>query len=151
MKEFEDALLDIASKNIDSERNRFKDIDTKATAIITIVGVLITFLAQQFASSSGNVFLFLLTSLSFLITILICVLVIRVKMGEFLSTELLIEDFKDVKKEDQIRGIIVTTAKVEKSLRDCCSQKANELRYAVYALGISIVLLILYSVVYVYY
>ncbi len=144
MKEFEDALLDIALKNIDSEKNRFKDIDTKATAIITIVGVLITFLAQKFVSSS-NVLLFLLTALSFLVTILICVLVIRVKMVDVLSTELLIEDFKDAKKEDQIRGIIVTIAKAEKSLRDCCSQKANELKHAVFALGISIVLLILYS------
>jgi hypothetical protein len=145
MKEFEDALLDIALKNIDNERNRFKDIDTKAIAIITVVGVLITFFAQKFFGSSGNFYLLLLTSLSFLITILICASVITVKMVDVLSTELLIEDFKDAKKEDQIRGTIRTIAKAEKSLRDRSSKKANELKYAIFALGFSIFLLILYS------
>ncbi len=50
MVPFEDVLLDIAWKNLDSENNRFKDIDTKAIGIITITGILMTFLTKPFSS-----------------------------------------------------------------------------------------------------
>lgn len=146
MREFDDVLLDIALKNLDSEINRFKDIDTKAIGIITIVGILVTFLFKEnLGRLNGNLNLFLLPALAFLITILICVSVIRVKGVDVLSTHLLIEDFKDKKSEDKIKGLIATIAKAEKAMRDCCNQKAHQLKYAVFALGISIILLILYS------
>ena len=145
MKDFEDALLDIAWKSLDSENSRFKDIDTKAIGIITIVGILMTFLSKPAKLGCLSTTLFLLTAISFLITILICALVIRVRVLDILSTNYLIEDFKNEKPERQIRGLISTIAKAEGILRDRCNQKANELRHAVFALGISIVLLILYS------
>jgi hypothetical protein len=76
---------------------------------------------------------------------LLCGLTIKVRKIEHLSTDFLMEDLKNENPERQIGGLIGTSASVEKSLSDTCDQKANNLRYAVYALGASIVLLISYS------
>jgi hypothetical protein len=154
MKDFDDRLLEIAIKNIEIERTRLKDIDTKALGIITIVGILVTFLSKsvslELLSASMSLkflstVLYILTNLSFLITILLCGLTIKVRKIEHLSTDFLMEDLKNENPERQIGGLIGTSASVEKSLSDTCDQKANNLRYAVYALGASIVLLISYS------
>jgi len=146
MVEFEAALLDIAWKNLDGENNRFKDIDTKAIGIITITGIVMTFLSKPASLSIISTIFFILASLSFLVTIFLSVLVIRVRKAKSLSTRYLIEDFKDEKPERQIRGMIGTIAENEKNLRSVCNDKAEELTWAVYALGVSIVLLILYSI-----
>lgn len=145
MKDFEDAMLDAAWKNMDDENNRFKDIDAKAIGIITITGVLITFLAKPV--NSGNIpnILFILTALSFLATVFFSILVIRVRWVEALSTQYLIEDFKDKKQEHQIRGLIATIAKAHSDLRLACNRKAKDLIRAIYALGISVILLIFYT------
>jgi hypothetical protein len=143
---FEDALLDIAWKNLESENNRFKDIDTKAIGIITITGILMTFLTKPTSSGVISTILFTLTSLSFLGAIFLSIMVIRVRHAETLSTKYLIEDFKDEKSERQIKGLIGTIAETEKNLRSVCNNKAEELTYAVYVLGVSIVLLIFYSI-----
>ncbi len=145
MVEFEDALLDIAWKNLDGENNRFKDIDTKAIGIITITGILMTFLAKP--ESAGNItsFLLILTALSFLITIFLSVSVIRIRRADALSTNYLIEDLKSMEPKLQIKGVIKTISNAEESLGEVCTSKAKELEYALFALGASIILLISYT------
>ncbi len=113
MVNFEDAMLDVAWKNLESENNRFNDLDTKATGIITITGILITFLAKPTNSKIFPKVLFAATAISFLVTILLSVLVIRTRVAKAVSTEFLIEELKNEKPERQIRGIIGTIADVE--------------------------------------
>jgi hypothetical protein len=105
MKDFDDSLLEIALKNIEIERTRLKDIDTKAIGIIAIVGILVTFLSKsvslELLSASVNLkllsaVLYILTTLSFLITILLCVNTIRVRKFESLETDLLIEVLNNI-------------------------------------------------------
>ena len=143
---FEDALLDIAWKNLDSENDRFKDIDAKAIGIITVTGIIMTFLTNPTITGGTSAILFTLASLSFLGTILLSIIVIRVRKAETLSTKYLIEDFKDETSGRQIKGLVGTIAETEKNLRSVCNNKAEELTYAVYALGVSIILLIFYSI-----
>lgn len=142
MKDFDDAMLDIAWKNLEIEEKRYKDIDTKAIGLITISGILMTFLAK---STEGFNILFFLTALSFMATVLFSALVIRVRYSRSLSTKLLIQDFRNEAPERQIRGIIGTIAAAEDALSDICDRKANELRYSVFALCFSITFLIIYS------
>lgn len=93
--DFDKAMLDLACKNIETEENRFKDIDTKAIGIITITGALMVFLGKPPAqpSASGNIsyVFFALTGLSFLATIFLCILVIRTRSILLLSTKGLIK------------------------------------------------------------
>ncbi len=145
MKDFDEYILEIVLKNIDNEKIRFKEIDTKAIGIITIVGILALFLSKPENIGRLSATLFLLTSISLLITILFCALAIGVRSYRILSTKLLIEDFANESSECQIGGVIGTSAEVERSLSDACNQKAKDLQYAVFALGASIVLLIFYS------
>lgn len=145
MVEFEDALLDIAWKNLDSENNRFKDIDTKAIGIITITGILMTFLVKPESTEDITSFLFILTAFSFLITILLSVRVIRIRRADALSTNYLIEDLKSMESNLQIKGVIKTIANAEESMGEVCTSKAKELEYVVFALGASIILLISYT------
>jgi len=145
MKDFEDAMMDIAWKNYDSENKRFKDIDAKAIGVITITGILMTFLSKTDNHSEISTALFILTSVSFLGTILFSVKTIKVRGSEALSTDYLIQDLKNENTMRQIRGMIATIAAAEDSQREVCNEKAGDLSCAVYGLGISIILLILYS------
>lgn len=145
MKEFEDAMLDVAWKGLDIENNRFKDIDTKAIGIITITGILMTFLAKPTDSGVITTILFVLTAIFFLGAILLSVLVIRVRKGDSVSTNILINGLKEEIPEHQIRGIISTIAEAEDKLGEVCDTKAYELSLAVYALGAGVILLIFYS------
>ena len=145
MVEFEDTLLDIAWKNLDSENNRFKDIDTKAIGIITITGILMTLIVKPENAGPITSFIFILTAFSFLITILLSVRVIRTRWADSLSTNYLIEDLKSMEPKLQVKGVVKTIANAEESLGEVCTCKAKELEYAVYALGASVILLILYT------
>ncbi|NJD52908.1 MAG: hypothetical protein FIB07_08590 [Candidatus Methanoperedens sp.] len=145
MKDFEDALLIVACKNLESEANRFKDIDTKVLGIITITGILITFLMKSADSGKISTIIFLLTALSFLVTILFCVFTIKTRYTEAVSTSNLVNDIKNREKEHQLKGIIDTIAVSENTLRMAANSKAKDLRHAIYALGFSVFLLILYS------
>lgn len=146
-KTFDDALLDVAWKSLDSHCNRFKDIDNKAIGIITISGILMTFLAKPVDNRVISTVLFILTAVFFFITILLSVIVIRTRKYEALSTEELIKEFCDEDEKRQIRGIIGTIAETEKKMCEVSNAKARELKYAIYALSVSIVSLIFYSVV----
>jgi hypothetical protein len=148
MQKFEDAMVDLAWKNYAHHSNRYKDIETKATGLITIAGVLITFLANL--AKSGiyreiSLFLLILTSLSFLLTISLSIWVIRVPGAIVIHSEDLINYYKDKEQKDQIYGILEAIAACESSMLDLCEKKAKILSKAVYALGLSVILLIFYS------
>lgn len=147
MKQFEDAMVDLAWNNYIHHNNRFKDIDTKATGIITIAGVLITFLANLAKSGiSGKISLVLLilTSLSFLFTIFLSIWVISVRGAKVIYSKDLIEYYKNKEQKDQINGIMEAIAACETSMLDLCEKKAKILSRAVYALGLSVIILIFY-------
>ena len=109
------------------KETRYKNIDNKAVGIISITGILMTF------------------SVFFLVTIILSIMAMSVRQTEALSTKYLIENLKNESPERQIRGIIGTIAEAEADLRKVGNAKANWMRYSVYALGISVALLILYS------
>lgn len=144
MKGFEDALLDIAGNNLESEVTRYKDIDNKSIGIITITGILMTLFINSNEGTTTAPLLVIIV-LSFLITIILSIMAMRIRQSDALSTKFLIEDFKNEAPERQIRGIIGTIAETEASLRKVGNTKAKWLRYSVYALGASVALLILYS------
>lgn len=152
MKDFEDAMLDIAWKNFENEDRRFKDIDNKSIGIITITGIFITFLSRDFISSKELiqelnciVYLFMIIMLFFFCAILFSVLALRVRGYDGLSTKNLIERLKNEPPANQIRGIINTIAETERDLRKLSNGKAENLSYAIIALGVSITLLIVYT------
>lgn len=149
--DFDDAMLEVAWKNLETQTNRYKDIDSKAIAIMTITGVLVSFLIKSDTNlkyeSQISFILFLFTIFSFLLTVLFSISVMRVRNAKILSSKLLIEDFSNQKQNaDKIRGIIGTIATVEDDLREICKEKGEELRRTVITLGISVILLILYSI-----
>ena len=144
MKDFDKALLDIGWKNLDIEYKRIKDLDTKATGIITITGILITFLIKP-QDVVGNLILFKLALASFFITILLSIVVIRNRKYEGNSTLKLISELEDEDSERQIGGIIGRNAKTECDLCIIANDKAKELRWAIRFLAFSILLLIIHS------
>lgn len=146
MKDFDDAMLDVAWNNLNFQYTRFKDIDTKAIGIITITGILITFLSKPTGNGCLSNTLFIMTSLFFLITILLSVAAIALRKYEALSTNNLIAELSHEGEKRQIRGITGTMAKVEKEICDAANKKADILKFAIFSLGASIILLILYSI-----
>jgi NAD-dependent DNA ligase len=79
----------------------------------------------------------------FLITIALCILVIRTRTSAAISTENLI---KLPRNEKETTRIIGTVASVEKIVCDITNTKARDLRFSIYSLGISIIMLIFYSI-----
>ncbi len=147
MKEFEDALLDINRDNLNSITKKHNDIDTKAIGIITISGILISFLLGSDASESCiSFFLFGLTSLSFLLTVFLSILVLKPRDAHEPSTLNLITDLKDEDEDVQISRILQTHAEIEDELQDICMEKALELNKAIVGLGFSVILLIIYTI-----
>lgn len=146
-KSFDDALLEVTWKTLESHYNRFKDIDAKAIGVITITGILITFLAKPVDNECLTKTFFVLTMMSFLVTIAFSVLVIRTRKYNSLSTEKLIEKLKNETHERKIGGIIVAIAAQETKMCEVSNAKAKDLRWAINCLGFSIIILIFYSVV----
>jgi hypothetical protein len=144
---FDEAILDIAWKNLDAENKGHNDLDTKAIGLITITGILITFLLGSVSSSSGvlgNKNIFYLTAIFFLFTILISVFVLRVEHIKVLSTQILITELKNKSPDVQIKSIIGTIADMEDRISEKNYNKAKRLEYAIYSLSISIIFLIIY-------
>ncbi len=78
MDECQETLLSISENNLNAVAKKHNDIDTKAIGIITISGILISFLIGSTSEKSFvSYFSFFLTSLSFLITVYLCVLVLK--------------------------------------------------------------------------
>lgn len=145
MIDFDKALLDAAWKNLETHKIRFKDIDTKAIGIITITGILITFLSKPVNNSCISISLYLITLISFLITILLCLGVIMVREHEALSTNNLINELSDEVEKIKIKRIIGTIGATEKSMCEATKSKAECLKFAICGLGFSIILSIIYS------
>ncbi len=144
-KSFDEILLELGWKNIENHYNRFKDIDTKAIGVITITGILITFLAKPVTADCLTKTFFILTMISFLITIALSVYVIRTRKYEAISTENLIK-LSEGEKEDQLSRTVGTIAATEKKICEVANSKAENLKWSIYSLGFSIVMLIFYSI-----
>jgi Ca2+/Na+ antiporter len=149
MEEFEAALLNISENNLNATYKKHNDIDNKAIGIITISGLLITFLTSSFTSrkSCASSILLFLTLLLFLITVYFCVVVLKPRKAHEPSTLKLIEQLKNEEKKVQISRILQTHAEIEDELQNICTDKASELHKAVTTLGISVILLILYNII----
>ncbi|HII01154.1 TPA: hypothetical protein HA351_05740 [Methanosarcinaceae archaeon] len=146
MKDFEETLLKVTLHNITTAISKQNSIDYKAIAIITISGVLISFLARL-SSSNGKVatFFFILTLFSFFEAIWLSVAVLEPRNTYELSTLNFISDLDDENDERQVCGIIGTSAEIEDELQDICNEKANKLWNAIRGLQVSIVFMSLYS------
>jgi hypothetical protein len=144
-KSFDEILLEIGLKNYENHYNRYKDIDTKAFGVITITGILITFLTKPTNTDCLTTTFFILTMLSFLITVALSVYVIRPHKYEAISTENLIK-LSEVKKDDQISKTVGTIAAAEKSMCGVANIKGEDLKWSIYSLGFSVVMLIFYSI-----
>lgn len=150
--DFDDAMLEVAWKNLEIQTNKYKDMDSKAIAITTITGVLVSFLIKSDtvfklkSDSQISLILFLLTVFSFLLTVLFSILVMRVRYGKILSSKLLLEELYNKKDEYRVKKVIGTIAEIEDDIRKKCDKKGDELSRAVITLGISVILLILYSI-----
>lgn len=156
MKEFENTLLDISCNNINAVAKKHNDIDNKAIGIITISGILISFLASSLSSEATldicllTIF-FILTTLSFLTTVFLSILVLKPREASEVSTLNFINELRNEKKEHQIRRIIETSAEIEDELQDICRKKALGLSKAITALGISVMILIIYTILTFFY
>ena len=146
MTDFEGALLDISRANLDAVAKKHSDIDSKAIGLITISGILISFLLGFGKPNNWiSTGFFILTALSFLVTALLSVIVLRPRKAHELSTKILIDELKDEKPENQVSRVIASAAKIEYELQGICNAKAIELSSAVRALGISVIVLILFT------
>lgn len=147
-KSFDEILIELSWKILENHYNRFKDIDTKAIGVITISGVLITFLTRTSSNSNClSTTFFILTMVSFLITILLGINVVKTRNYEGIPTESLIKlsESMEYKKEEQIGITLGTIAATEKTMRDAANTKADDLKVSIYGLGFSIIMLIIYS------
>lgn len=146
-KSFDEMLLELSCKNLESHYNRFKDIDAKAIGIITITGILITFITKPTTTECLTKTFFALTMISFFVTIALSVWVIRTRKYEAISTDNLIKELSDETKEKQISRLVGTIAATEKKMWEVSNNKAKDLRWSIYCLGFSIIMLIFYSLV----
>ena len=146
MKGFEEALLEISWNNLSTENKRYKDIETKAISMITICGIFVTLLLNL---ESPNCIIsktfFSVTIFSFFVTVIFNISAIKPRNVKMLSTEILIDFYKDKEKESQITGIIATVAAAEKALMDTNESKSQKIGISVETLGISIIFTMFYS------
>lgn len=149
MDEFEATLLNISENNLNTISKKHNDIDTKAIGIITISGLLITFIMSSSTPIKGYVssILLFLTLVFFLITVFFCIVVLKPQKAHEPSTLKLIEQLKNENKDVQISRILQTHAEIEDELQDICSEKASELNKAVKLFGVSVILLIIFSII----
>lgn len=146
--QFIDVMVDLAWKNYSNQINRYKDIDTKAMWTISITGVLITLLADHAKSAvTGKLsfFLLLMAFLSFIITITLSFMVIRVQTAKVIRSEEVFNDIKDKEQNYQTYEILKKITECESAMLDKCKEKAVILSKAVLALSSSVILLIVYS------
>lgn len=145
MKEFEDAMLEVSWNIFDGELRRHEALDTKAIGIITIVGILITFLIGFVKVEDYKNVLFL-TIFSFLISVIFSILVLIPRGTHLLSFKELKDKFEGTPQDVQITGIAQTTWKTGQDLRKMCNTKALLLFISVIFLGSGVILLLLLSI-----
>lgn len=154
-------LLDISWKNITEIRNRFQNTDTKVAAIITICGVLTSLLngltksgvantnlnttmMVSFSSEITNI-IFTFTAISLLITIIVCLYVIRPRnMLVELSTIKIYENIniRNASEED-VDSLIKSIGQIEDIWRGKSDQKTRDFGWTLRLLAFSIILLLL--------
>lgn len=147
-KSFDEILIELSWKILENHYNRFKDIDTKAIGVITISGVLITFLTRFSNNNCVTITFFILTMVSFMITILLGINVVKTRNYEAVPTESLIKlsESLEHRKEDKIGITLGTIAATGNTMRDTANAKAEDLKLSIYSLGFSIIMLIIYSI-----
>ena len=155
MKDFEDALLDVSINKLTIASNKHSNIDSKAIAIITISGFLISLLAGGSISMiCGQIessyicakLLFLLCMFSFFIAVWFCTMAIKPRKCKEMTIRDLINHFSNEERERQMRGAIGTMADDESERLDICDEKASKLWNAVRALQVSVFLMGLYAI-----
>lgn len=134
MKSFEEVVIEIGMENLQMELNRWDTIDNKALGVVGIAGLLTTL--WTFLNMNP---LFLLPLIAAIFCSLAC---LWVRGTEMLSTQFLIDDFKDEEHVMQLRRTARTIAKVERCLRIVCARKAWWLRLAFIFLAGGLILLI---------
>lgn len=154
MVDLTDLIIETSRKNLDNAEKRFRELDSKAIAIITVTGILISFLlgSNKFTNSLGITakLLFLLTALSFLASIYYGVKTIRVRYIHFYPTDYFIENFKQSESTDdkiKIATVIEKYSETELELFNICREKGKDLEKSIYALGLSVSFLILYLLI----
>lgn len=148
MKEFEDAMLDIAWNNLCTEQSRYKDSDAKSVSLITIAGVLTTLLIGFGPRNNSTWSIFYALSIAFmLLAVVFSIIAMWPRSVEVLSTNKLLNDFEHAVPDRQVPGIIATVAKAESSLRDVNYKKAKQVRFAVASLAVAVMMMLLYSFV----
>ncbi len=147
MKEFEDAMLNLAWENLKYEMDRFKNINTKGLALITINGTLVSLLVGTMDSVNTGCTLFYIMAMVFLIVAIgLCIVSIRSAKIDTLSIQNIIDTFNGHGNDDQIRGIVGTIAASETSFKKASEAKSVWLDYAIYSLSFGILSLIIYLV-----
>ncbi|MFZ3168152.1 MAG: hypothetical protein WA130_11105 [Candidatus Methanoperedens sp.] len=144
MIEFNDAMLDVSQNIFDTENKRHEAIDTKAIGIISIAGILITFLIG-FVKIEDYREVFFLTVFSFLISVIFSIWVLIPRKTHLLLFNELIDKYEGTSQEIQITGIAATIWKTGKVLRKVCNTKATLLFISIIFLGTGVILLIILS------
>ena len=73
-------------------------------------------------------------------------MVLKPRKSNEVSTLNFITELWDETEQNQIRGIIETSAEIEDILQNICNTKAIELSKAINALGTSVIFLIVYAI-----
>lgn len=144
MEEFDEALLDIGWKNLEAQENKYRELDTKAIAVISVTGVIITLIPKP-PNVPWLLGLYILTSLSFLVAIYLNIRVIRIREYKGLLTNNLIKELRDKPKERQLGGIIGSIAQTQENLCKATREKTKDLKLAVKVFGLSVLLLVFYT------
>ena len=142
MKDFEDAMLDVSWNIFDTEMRRHEALDIKAIGIISIIGILTTFLIGFVKVEGNNMFVFL-SVFCFTMAVIFSILVLIPRKTELLSISELIDKFEGTKQDIQITGIASTIWKTGRVLRSVCNKKAILLLISIIYLGAGVILLIL--------
>ena len=146
MKEFGDVMLEISQNIFDIENKRYEIIDNKAIAIITIVGILTTFLIGFVSIENYKMILFPILG-SFAMSVVFSILVLFPTGAHFLNFNKLVDKYDGTPQNIQITGIAETIWKTSKSMRKACNTKAWLLFISLLFLVAGIISLIILSLI----
>jgi hypothetical protein len=145
MKDFEDTLMALTMFNIGTANKKHNDIDNKAIGVITISGLLISFLLG-FSQAGGSIstILFIIALFSFMLTIWLSIGVLRPRKSHDLSTLCCINEIED---DDpyKVNHVIGAAAEIEDEIQNICTSKAGGLWNSIRGLTLSVGLLIIYT------
>lgn len=145
--EFEKTMLNIAWDNYEVEIKSRRDLDTKATLLVSTVGLLIA-LSIRFASfeqvkSLILVYFFILGILSIMGAAVFGICSLGIRRYKIPDTWKIIKELKDKNVIEQIRGIVVTLSETQQDFIRINNKKAQYLKIGYIILLIGFVFLIL--------